>query len=159
MSSSAVPKCFWITCLTNNLSESAPPDASKNGRIPTSEASSNVKPSANNSHTLTVIRVDIIVLSLPSSDLHSFLVTSAISATASNNSFSTFSPNLLPNRACSLSLDNISTSITSNLSNNALSNTLVEVYSVPILAVAIKDTPDATLTNGALIFSSNLKYL
>ena len=81
MSFISVAICFWIICLTKVLSESVPPDASKNGNIATSEASVNENPSANNSQILTVIRVDIIVESLPSSDLHSLRVASAISAT------------------------------------------------------------------------------
>ena len=36
---SSVAICFWITCLTNVLSESLPPDASKNGNIATSVVS------------------------------------------------------------------------------------------------------------------------
>jgi hypothetical protein len=50
MSFISVAICFWIICLTNVLSESVPPDASKKGRTDTSAASDNENPSANNSH-------------------------------------------------------------------------------------------------------------
>ena len=49
--------------------------------------------------------------------------------------------------------------MTMNLSSSALSITRVDVYSLPILAVAMNVTPSATLIVSLPSFSSSLRYL
>ena len=73
------------------------------------------------------------------------------------NTLSSIDGNLPLSNVNSFSSDKGSISIKANLSKIALSITLVAVYSIPIFAVAINETPFATLIVGESSFSSKRK--
>ena len=110
-------------------------------------ASSSVKSSDNNSAISIVFLVDILVDILAESRVDSFLISPMIVHSWRSNSVS-IDGNFPRNKVySSVSLKGVISKI-ANLSNNALSITLVEVYSTPTFAVAINETPFATLIVG-----------
>ena len=123
-----------------------------------SAASCRVNPSYSSEAISTEVRVETGADNLDSSLLHSFLVISVIAAIFSR-CFIFTNGNMYFNNSASSSLLSSSISMIVNLSIKALSITLVLVYSFPILAVAIKVTPSATLIVACVDASSSLKYL
>ena len=117
-----------------------------------------MNPSYNNPHNSTVVLVLIPLLIRAVSLLDSVLVSVAILATLLKVVLST-EGNIMFNNSVSSASVNTSISTIVNLSIKALSITRVEVYSLPMFAVATNVTPSATLIVSEPVDSSSLKYL